>query len=115
MQTLWHADETRWLVFATIEGKVGHRCRFAGLPFRQEVVVFVLAAAGRTRCPRSISAQVGRGLLVVDRYKAYQAIDKVKSGQIVLAFCWAHVRRDFVRLAKTFPDQEPLGVRLGPR
>ena len=22
-QVLWHADETRWLVFATIEGKVG--------------------------------------------------------------------------------------------
>jgi transposase len=43
---------------------------------------------------------------VVDRYKAYQAIDKVKSGRIVLAFCWAHVRRDFVRLAKSWPDQE---------
>jgi transposase len=24
-QTLWHADETRWLVFASIEGKVGYR------------------------------------------------------------------------------------------
>jgi hypothetical protein len=24
---LWHADETRWLVFATREGKVGYRCR----------------------------------------------------------------------------------------
>jgi hypothetical protein len=43
---------------------------------------------------------------VVDRYKAYQAIDKVKSGLIVLAFCSAHVRRDFVRLAKSWPDQE---------
>ena len=21
----WHADETRWLVFATLDGKVGHR------------------------------------------------------------------------------------------
>ena len=27
--------------------------------------------------------------MVVDRYKAYQAVDKVKSGLIVLAFCWA--------------------------
>ena len=26
--------------------------------------------------------------MVVDRYKAYQAVDKVKSGLIVLAFCW---------------------------
>ena len=21
----WHADETRWAVFATVEGKIGHR------------------------------------------------------------------------------------------
>src|SRR5258708_22830273 len=44
--------------------------------------------------------------MVVDRYKAYQAIDQVKRGLIVLAFCWAHVRRDFVTLARTWPDQE---------
>ena len=48
----------------------------------------------------------GRGILVVDRYKAYQAIDKVKSGLIVLAFCWAHVRRDFLGVARSWPDQE---------
>ncbi len=46
------------------------------------------------------------GILVVDRYKAYQAIDQVKRGLIVLAFCSAHVRRDFVTLARTWPDQE---------
>jgi transposase len=44
--------------------------------------------------------------LVVDRYKAYQAIDQVKSGLIVLAFCWAHVRRDFVAVARTWSNQE---------
>jgi transposase len=46
------------------------------------------------------------GIMVVDRYKAYQAIAQVKGGQIVLAFCWAHVRRDFVTIARTWPDQE---------
>ena len=40
---------------------------------------------------------------MVDRYKAYQAIDKVKSGLIILAFCWAHVRRDFLAVARTWP------------
>jgi len=43
---------------------------------------------------------------VVDRYKAYQVIAQVKRGLIVLAFCWAHVRRDFVAVARTWPDQE---------
>ena len=43
---------------------------------------------------------------MVDRYKAYQAMTQVKSGLIVLAFCWAHVRRDFLTVARTWPDQE---------
>ena len=44
--------------------------------------------------------------MVVDRYKAYQAVDKVKSGLLVLAFCWAHVRRDFLATARSWTDQE---------
>jgi transposase len=107
-QTLWHADETRWLVFASIEGKVGHRW-YLWVFHSAEVVVFVLAAGRSHDVPQEHFGPVegrGIGILVVDRYKAYQAIDKVKSGLIVLAFCWAHVRRDFVRLAKSWPDQE---------
>jgi transposase len=105
-QTLWHADETRWLVFASIEGKVGYRW-YLWVFHSAEVVVFVLAAGRSHDVPEEHFGPVeGRGILVVDRYKAYQAIDKVKSGRIVLAFCWAHVRRDFVRVAKSWPDQE---------
>jgi transposase len=110
-QSLWHADETRWLVFASIEGKVGYRW-YLWVFHSAEVVVFVLAAGRSHDVPEEHFGPVeGRGILVVDRYKAYQAIDKVKSGLIVLAFCWAHVRRDFVRLAKSWPDQE--GWALG--
>jgi transposase len=105
-QTLWHADETRWLVFASIEGKVGYRW-YLWVFHSAEVVVFVLAAGRSHEVPEKHFGPVeGRGILVVDRYKAYQAIDKVKSGLIVVAFCWAHVRRDFVRLARSWPDQE---------
>jgi transposase len=46
------------------------------------------------------------GILVVDRYKAYQAMEAVKQGHIILAFCWAHVRRDFLTLARTWPEHE---------
>jgi len=41
---------------------------------------------------------------MVDRYSAYQAMKPVKDGLILLAFCWAHVRRDFIRLAKSYPN-----------
>jgi transposase len=105
-QTLWHGDETRWLVFASIEGKVGYRW-YLWVFHSADVVVFVLAAGRSHDVPEEHFGPVERpGILVVDRYKAYQAIDKVKSGLIVLAFCWAHVRRDFLGVARSWPDQE---------
>src|SRR5207237_1667330 len=41
-QPLWHGDETRWLVFATVEGKVGFRWYLWAF-HTAEVVVFLLA------------------------------------------------------------------------
>ena len=40
------------------------------------------------------------GILVVDRYSAYKAMRQVKVGLLLLAFCWAHVRRDFLEVGK---------------
>ena len=105
-QTLWHADETRWLVFVILEGKVGYRW-YLWVFHSCEVVIFILAAGRSHDVPEEHLGPVeGRGILVVDRYRAYQAVDKVKSGLIVLAFCWAHVRRDFLAVARSWPDQE---------
>jgi transposase len=104
-QPLWHGDETRWLVFATVEGKVGFRW-YLWVFHSAAVVVFVLAQGRAHDVPEDYLGPQAEGILVVDRYKAYQAIAQVKGGQIVLAFCWAHVRRDFVTVARTWPDQE---------
>ncbi len=52
-----------------------------------------MLAAGRGHdVPEEHFGPVEGGILVVDRYKAYQAIDKVKEGLIILAFCWAGAR-----------------------
>jgi transposase len=104
-QPLWHADETRWLVFATVEGKVGYRW-YLWVFHGRDVVVFVLAAGRAHDVPEEHLGPDARGILVVDRYKAYQVLAQVKRGLIVLAFCWAHVRRDFLAVARTWPDQE---------
>jgi transposase len=109
-QRLWHADETRWLVFASVEGKVGYRW-YLWVFHAAEVVVFILAQGRSHDTPEEHLGPVPSGILVVDRYKAYQAIDKVKSGLIVLAFCWAHVRRDFLEVARGWPQLE--GWALG--
>ena len=104
-QSLWHGDETRWLVFATVEGKVGFRW-YLWVVHSAEVVVFILAQGRAHDVPEEHLGPEATGIMVVDRYKAYQAMDQVKRGLIVLAFCWAHVRRDFLTVARTWPDQE---------
>ena len=68
--------------------------------------MFVLAQGRAHDVPEEHFGPVESGILVVDRYKAYQAIAQAKGGLIVLAFCRAHVRRDFVTVARTWPDQE---------
>jgi transposase len=97
-------------VFATVEGKIGFRW-YLWVFHSEEVVVFVLAQGRAHDVPQQYLGPQAEGILVVDRYKAYQAIGQVKGGQVVLAFCWAHVRRDFVTVARTWPEQE--GWALG--
>jgi len=40
-----------------------------------------------------------RGILQVDGYAGYRAV--AETGEVVLAFCWAHVRRRFFEIAQT--------------
>ena len=104
-QQHWHADETRWLVFATVEGKVGYRW-FLWVFHSPEAVVFVLSSGRAHDVPEEHLGPVKEGILSVDRYAAYQALKQVKEGLILLAFCWAHVRRDFLDTARSWPREE---------
>jgi transposase len=99
----FHADETRWRVFVEKAGKIGHRWwlwLFAG----QDSVVYVLDPSRSHEVPQSHFADDVQGVLMVDRYSAYKAMRQVKDGQLRLAFCWAHVRRDFIRVGKGYPE-----------
>lgn len=104
-QAHWHADETRWLVFATVEGKVGYRW-VLWVFHSPEAVVFVLDQRRAHDVPEGHLGPVEEGILSVDRYSAYKAMSQVKDGTVVLAFCWAHVRRDFLGVAKSWPTEE---------
>jgi transposase len=104
-QQHWHADETRWLVFATVEGKVGYRWTL-WVFHSPEAVVFVLDSGRAHDVPEDHLGPGREGILSVDRYAAYKAMQQVKDGTILLAFCWAHVRRDFLGVARSWPAQE---------
>jgi transposase len=103
-ESLWHADETRWVVFEEVEGKQGHKWYL--WVFRSETtVVYVLDPTRSAAVPDKHFGQEAAGIIIVDRYSAYKAMVLVKNGQLLLAFCWAHVRRDFLGVAKDWPKQ----------
>jgi transposase len=97
------ADETRWLVFVEKEGKKSHRWWlwvFAG----EDSVVYMLDPSRSHEVPEAHLPADVPGVLMVDRYSAYKAMKQVQEGRLRLAFCWAHVRRDFVRVGKAYPE-----------
>ena len=108
-ENLWHSDETRWLVFVLVEGKVGYRWYM--WVFRStSCVVYRLDPSRSAKVPDAHFGEQAEGILVVDRYSAYKAMGLVKNGLIILAFCWAHVRRDFLDVAKSWPTEESWAI-----
>lgn len=97
------ADETRWMVFVTQDGKVGSRW-WLWVFLGEDTVVFRLDPTRSHDVPESHFPAEARVVLMVDRYSAYKAMAQVKLGHVVLVFCWAHVRRDFVTVGKGWPE-----------
>jgi transposase len=108
-QKHWHGDETRWLVFAKKQGKVGHRWMLWVLHC-QEAAVYLLDPTRAHEVPEKALGPDAQGIMNVDRYSAYKAMKQVKEGKIVLAFCWAHVRRDFLGVARSWKEHEEWGL-----
>jgi transposase len=102
---LHQADETRWPVFVLREGKEGYGW-WLWVFLGPDTVVFVLNVSRGHEVPEHHYQAESRGVLVVDRYSAYKAMSWVKQGSLVLAFCWAHVRRDFIRVGKGWPQSK---------
>jgi transposase len=98
----WHADETRWAVFFTMEGKVGHRW-YLWVFHSPSVVHYVLDPS---RAARVVQAELGElrgGVISCDRYSAYKKFARLNPG-VLLAFCWSHQRRDYLELGNSHPQ-----------
>jgi transposase len=93
------ADETRWMVFVEQEGKTGYRW-WLWVFLGEDTVAFRLDPSRSHEVPETHFPAEARVVLMVDRYSAYKAMVQVKLGYVVLVFCWAHVRRDFVKVGK---------------
>jgi transposase len=94
------------MVFIDLEGKTGYRW-WLWVFLGEDTVAFRLDPTRSHEVPEGHFPAEARVVLMVDRYSAYKAMAQVKLGNVVLVFCWAHVRRDFVTVGKfgfrTFP------------
>ena len=93
------------MVFVTQDGKVGYRW-WLWVFLGEDTVVFRLDPTRSHDVPESHFPAEARVVLMVDRYSAYKAMAQVKLGNVVLVFCWAHVRRDFVTVGKGWPEHK---------
>jgi len=107
-ERLFHGDETRWMVFETIEGKAGYGW-FLWLIKSASVAYYRMAPGRGSDVPKehfsSMPEDVFPVIFICDRYSAYKKLAK-DCPYILLAFCWVHVRRDFLEAARSRPENE---------
>jgi transposase len=98
----WHADETRWMQYGDETKTRWWLWVFAAA----DAVAFVLDPTRSRAVPRRVfglddeaeDAHRAAGIISCDRWKSYQGLAGLQT-----AFCWAHVRRDFLGVAKGYP------------
>ncbi|RLA86983.1 MAG: IS66 family transposase [Deltaproteobacteria bacterium] len=103
-----HADETRWLVFEFIDGKKSYRW-YMWVFVSKQTVVYVLDPSRATSVIEKHLNVAGVLILSVDRYSSYKSFAKDREN-VILAFCWTHVRRDFLTSAKGFDELHAWGM-----
>ena len=94
----WHMDETRWPMFGLPEQKSRQQWWF-WVVVTPEVTAFLLEPTRSGQVPQQFFAPETQGILSVDRYAGYAALQGAERG-LRLAYCWSHQRRDFVNLGQ---------------
>ena len=99
-------DETRWQVFTDVPGKTGHRW-WLWVVVTKMTRLYILSPSRSGAVPKEyfgFDAETGtiafHKQLMVDRYKAYEFLKCL----LALAYCWAHVRRDFLDASRDAKD-----------
>lgn len=89
----WHMDETRWMVFEEVEGKKGYRW-WLWVVVTEDTVVYLLDPSRSAEVPQNHLGENPEGIVNADRYGVYQTLGE----KIRVAFCWGHVRRDYLTI-----------------
>jgi transposase len=101
----WHMDETRWRVFAEAEGKAGSLW-WLWVVATGDAVVYLLEPTRSASVPQNHLGADAEGIISADRYVAYKAL----GSKILVAFCWCHVRRDFIEAGEGYKKLSAWGA-----
>lgn len=85
---LWNADETTWRIFDS-----GKKRWWLWLIASNDAVAYILDPSRSKRVPSEFFAG-SVGILMTDRFASYKALHE----EIRKAWCWVHVRRDFLNI-----------------
>ncbi|MDA0839283.1 MAG: IS66 family transposase [Planctomycetota bacterium] len=95
----WQMDETRWLVFVEMEGKKNFKW-WLWVVVTSETCCYLLEPTRSGQVPKGHLGEDAHGILNADRYSAYKSLGE----NILLAWCWSHIRRDFVHVRDGYRD-----------
>ena len=96
---LRHADETTWRVQALrAEGRSARA--WLWISVGGDAAYFHVDPSRGAEAARTLLGELRPGTVIVcDRYGAYKKLARLLGGGVILQFCWAHVRRDFIQCA----------------
>ncbi len=99
----WHMDETRWMMFIHMAGKIGYRW-WLWVAVTKDTVAYIIDPSRSSRVVKDHLGENPKGIINADRYCAYKAH---RSQWLKIAFCWGHVRRDYVRIYDASVELRP--------
>ena len=96
---LRHADETSWRV-RELAGEDRSNRAWLWVSVSSDAVCFHIDASRSAEAALKLFAgTVLNAVIVCDRYSAYKKLVRLLGGLVILAFCWVHMRRDFIEAA----------------
>lgn len=93
----WHMDETRWMIFAVSDDPDSSRRWWLWVIVTKDTCAYILDPTRSGNVPKTHLGDDPHGIISSDRYGVYKTLGE----NIVHAFCWAHLRRDFIRIRDT--------------